>query len=343
MRPRLVPRSSVIPSRTSSRPAPSSTETVDLLAQWMTASNSTRTSPLPEHTSGLRIAFYGRTSTVRHQDRVSSQGWQRDMANDLITGHGRIVAAYFDAGISRRVPWAQRPNAARLMAEISGSNRTIDAIVVGEYERAFTGTSSPPSTPARPAPTGPRPAPRPQGLDPPHGRRHPGEPALHRPPDPESPGHRLRRPDVNAGGVREGCASASRHGAGLCRRATGPGRTADHRWPGSPVRTGGLIHCGVCDRRLDSHWNHGRPTYRCRHGHTSTQRAGQPRPKTLYIREDHLVEEIDIRLGDQDHDGHAKLEPDRTRTSRVAVALRDSGRFVVCDSAGWRLEAIDSA
>lgn len=24
----------------------------------------------------------------------------------------------------------------------------------------------------------------------------------------------------------------------------------------------GLIHCGVCDRRLDSHWNHGRPTYR---------------------------------------------------------------------------------
>ncbi|MEV7046155.1 recombinase family protein [Amycolatopsis sp. NPDC051061] len=33
-----------------------------------------------------------------------------------------------------------------------------------------------------------------------------------------------------------------------------------------------------------------RPTCRCRHGHTSTQRAGQPRPKTLYVREDYLVD-----------------------------------------------------
>ncbi len=67
----------------------------------------------------------------------------------------------------------------------------------------------------------------------------------------------------------------------------------------------GLIRCRVCDRRLDSHWNHGRPAYRCRHGYTSTQCTGQPRPRTLYIREDHLVEEISIRLGDEGHDGHA--------------------------------------
>ena len=105
----------------------------------------------------------------------------------------------------------------------------------------------------------------------------------------------------------------------------------------------GLIHCGVCDRRLDSHWNHGRPTYRCRHGHTSTQRASQPRPKTLYIREDHLVDQINIRLGDQGNDGHTKLDSDRTRSSRVAVALRDAGRFIVCDSAGWQPEAINSS
>jgi hypothetical protein len=36
----------------------------------------------------------------------------------------------------------------------------------------------------------------------------------------------------------------------------------------------GLIHCGVCSRRLDSHWNHGRATYRCRHGHTTPERDG---------------------------------------------------------------------
>ncbi|MEV4143621.1 recombinase family protein [Amycolatopsis sp. NPDC049691] len=105
----------------------------------------------------------------------------------------------------------------------------------------------------------------------------------------------------------------------------------------------GLIHCGVCNRRLDSHWNHGRPTYRCRHGHTSTQRAGQPRLKSLYIREDHLVDEIHVRLGVQDGDGHAGLKSARALSSRVAIALRDSGQYVVCDNAGWRLQKVDSS
>ncbi|MEQ0558190.1 recombinase family protein [Amycolatopsis sp. NEAU-NG30] len=105
----------------------------------------------------------------------------------------------------------------------------------------------------------------------------------------------------------------------------------------------GLIHCGVCDRRLDSHWNHGRPTYRCRHGHTSTQRASPERAKTLYIREDHLVDEIQVRLGVQDSDGHATPEIDRTRHRRVATMLRKSGKIIVYDGAGWRLQEIDSS
>jgi site-specific DNA recombinase len=62
------------------------------------------------------------------------------MADDLIAGHGQIVTTYFDAGTSRRIPWLQRPQAAQLMATISGPEHAIDAIVVGEYERAFTGT-----------------------------------------------------------------------------------------------------------------------------------------------------------------------------------------------------------
>ncbi|MEU4253054.1 recombinase family protein [Amycolatopsis sp. NPDC026612] len=105
----------------------------------------------------------------------------------------------------------------------------------------------------------------------------------------------------------------------------------------------GLIHCGVCSRRLDSHWNHGSATYRCRHGHTSTQRVDQPRPKTLYVREDHLVDEISIRLGNEGHDGRTKLELDRPRRRRLAAALRDSGKIIVYDVAGWRLEKIDSS
>ncbi|MBE8516199.1 recombinase family protein [Amycolatopsis sp. H6(2020)] len=104
-----------------------------------------------------------------------------------------------------------------------------------------------------------------------------------------------------------------------------------------------LIHCGVCDRRLDSHWNHGRPTYRCRHGHISTQRANQPRPKTLHIREDHLVDELNIQLGDEGNDGHATPQFDRPRHRHVATALRDSGKIIVYDGAGWRLKEIDSS
>lgn len=62
------------------------------------------------------------------------------MADELVGGHGHVVATYFDVGTSRRVPWHQRPQAAQLMTETSSPESEIDAIVVGEYERAFTGT-----------------------------------------------------------------------------------------------------------------------------------------------------------------------------------------------------------
>ncbi|WP_230862811.1 hypothetical protein [Amycolatopsis camponoti] len=114
--------------------------TADLLAQWMKSKKPTTTTARPDHGSGLRFAFYGRTSTTRHQDRVSSQGWQRDMADEPVGGHGHVVATYFDVGTSRRVPWHQRPQADQLMTETSSPESAIDAIMVGEYERAFTGT-----------------------------------------------------------------------------------------------------------------------------------------------------------------------------------------------------------
>nr|WP_225956749.1 hypothetical protein [Amycolatopsis lexingtonensis] len=43
----------------------------------------------------MRFAFYGRTSTTRRQDRVSSQDWQRDMADELVAGHGQVIAALY--------------------------------------------------------------------------------------------------------------------------------------------------------------------------------------------------------------------------------------------------------
>lgn len=86
---------------------------------------------------GLRFAFYGRTSTTGHQDRRTSYGWQREAADSLIAGEGAIVADYFDAGCSREAPWSRRPQAAALLQALT--DRTFDAIVVGEYERAFSG------------------------------------------------------------------------------------------------------------------------------------------------------------------------------------------------------------
>lgn len=86
---------------------------------------------------GIRFAFYGRMSTEDFQDKLSSSQWQRDFAEELIGPHGRIMVSFFDVGISRRAPWHQRPQAAALLAALADPNRGFDAIVVGEFERAF--------------------------------------------------------------------------------------------------------------------------------------------------------------------------------------------------------------
>jgi hypothetical protein len=87
----------------------------------------------------LRFAFYGRTSTEDYQDRASSEYWQRDVAENVIFGRGVVVAEFFDSGYSRRLPWTDRPEAAALLVAAANPERGFDAIVVGEFERAFYG------------------------------------------------------------------------------------------------------------------------------------------------------------------------------------------------------------
>ena len=89
---------------------------------------------------GLRFAFYGRVSTEDYQDPVTSLARQRDQAVALVAGRGRIVAEFFDIGQSRTLAWARRPQAAALVAELAAPDRGWDAIVIGEYERAFYGS-----------------------------------------------------------------------------------------------------------------------------------------------------------------------------------------------------------
>jgi len=88
---------------------------------------------------GLRFVFYGRVSTEDWQDPVTSRARQLTQAVMLTAGRGVIVAEFFDTGYSRTLAWARRPQAAALVAALADPDRGWDAIVIGEYERAFYG------------------------------------------------------------------------------------------------------------------------------------------------------------------------------------------------------------
>ncbi|MCT2277883.1 MULTISPECIES: recombinase family protein [Micromonospora] len=115
----------------------------DLLGWWIRQPNRRRRPrkrrPITPHPLGIRFAFYGRMSTREFQDQLSSARWQRDFAEDVIDGRGVIVAEFFDVGHSRQLPWPRRPQAARLLAALADPDRGFDAVVIGEFERAFYG------------------------------------------------------------------------------------------------------------------------------------------------------------------------------------------------------------
>ena len=71
---------------------------------------------------------------------MTSWARQREQAEALVRGHGHIVAEFFDEGESRSVAWGRRPQATALVALLADACRDWDAIVVGEYERAFYGS-----------------------------------------------------------------------------------------------------------------------------------------------------------------------------------------------------------
>lgn len=87
----------------------------------------------------VRFAFYGRVSTEDQQDPAASRNWQLTRARSLIDGHGAVVEEFFDIGMSRSIPWKRRPEAARLLGAVKATDRTFDAIVLGEPQRAFYG------------------------------------------------------------------------------------------------------------------------------------------------------------------------------------------------------------
>ena len=71
---------------------------------------------------------------------MTSRARQLAQAAALVAGLGVIVAEFFDIGQSRALAWARRPQAAALLAALADPDRGWDAIVIGEYERAFYGS-----------------------------------------------------------------------------------------------------------------------------------------------------------------------------------------------------------
>ncbi|WP_143091957.1 hypothetical protein [Lentzea albida] len=108
-------------------------------AELVAALTGRRRPVAPSEEPGLRFAFYGRMSTSTFQDVQTSRAWQRAVSDELIEGVGSVVAEFFDVGVSRRWSWLDRPEAAALLVAAADPDRDFDAVVVGEYERAFHG------------------------------------------------------------------------------------------------------------------------------------------------------------------------------------------------------------
>jgi hypothetical protein len=87
----------------------------------------------------------------------------------------------------------------------------------------------------------------------------------------------------------------------------------------------GLLRCGLCGRRMESCWVHGRAGYRCRHGHSSGRVASPQRLANLYLREDVILAQIVERIGE---DVLGESHP--VAWSAVVQALRDRALTVVC-------------
>ena len=420
-------------------------------------------------------------STSEFQDAVTSRAWQRSVSEELVEGFGAIVVEFFDEGCSRRWSWWDRPAAAALLAAAEDPDRGFDAVVVGEYERAFCGDQFR-EVVARlstmgvqvwlPEAGGPveldspvhqalmvllgaqaqrevvrarqrvlaamRVQARVQGRflggRPPYGYRlvdagpHPN--AVHArwgrrlhvlEPNPVTArwvewifAERVRGRSVaslvrelndrgvpcpsSADPTRNGHRSGARwivrtvamilgnprytgrqvwnrqstqgHGSG--GRVSGRGSGAvrwnpAEEWEVSEQLThrplvddatflavqgmrtarttkdgetryyvlAGLVTCGVCSRRMDAHWVHGRPGYRCRHGYSSAAPRPADATRNVYVREDCLLELLPGLLGDGDDIGSGPV-PSGPTSDPVEV-LRRRRLQITCTHQGQEL------
>lgn len=93
------------------------------------------------------------------------------------------------------------------------------------------------------------------------------------------------------------------------------------------------VVCGKCGRRMDAHWVHGRPGHRCRHGYTTALPRPSQAPRTVYVREDHLLDALPELLTKQGWE-----PPEGVADREVGEQLHRAGLEIVCSHACWELK-----
>ena len=69
--------------------------------------------------------------------------------------------------------------------------------------------------------------------------------------------------------------------------------TTRKRTTGRTYMLSGLVHCGICERRMPGSFNHGASYYRCVFRGQYAQVKGLEHPKAVYIRESAMTEKLD--------------------------------------------------
>jgi DNA invertase Pin-like site-specific DNA recombinase len=95
----------------------------------------------------------------------------------------------------------------------------------------------------------------------------------------------------------------------------------------------GLVICGLCGRRAEGHWAHGRARYRCLHGRTSASDVQLEHPKMLYVRQDQLIEQATLQLAHL-----IGADPASISVAELAVQLRGRGITMVCSHVSITLD-----
>jgi hypothetical protein len=96
----------------------------------------------------------------------------------------------------------------------------------------------------------------------------------------------------------------------------------------------GLVICAVCGRRMDAHWVHGRPGYRCRPGYSSA-RSSAPRARNVYGAEQRIIDGLLCQLS---YTGELPFLAD---TSELLDHLRKPRVVVVCGVDTLDVEPVD--